>query len=455
MVEDVGPVEESPNADNILSDLASNETSLIGLLRTLLSPKTLPHLALITLLSTLLYWIANLDSAGDIAALGFISLSCGYGLTALFSSHERVNSWITIADRTEKEETRNPIIRLLLSFKICIFPLAISGALGLLVLMLFGQESAVDLPSAFPIGLGALFILWAVAQGRSFGSWASSLAAQKLPEKQITSGNIKTMIAFQTSLILVLSLFGIIAFESLYEKEVNASDAIISNIGFFAFAIGAYGLTVAWTWKFRQMALRDKALKKFTSRWTLLVHVFATWHLLTIWRQLVMSPGSIEVFIEEVLLMMFTVFMAIWSITSQSVGAKFKFISSENALPWGLSFGYAYAGSVAMLATAFSDITYVMVTGHIIAFLTITWMQKSVLAKILEQHDFAVNIARNTKKSSPQPEDAVVITEQIDTTESTKETVALLDEIEVQWDGAVGPSISDDVEWSDVIELKD
>jgi hypothetical protein len=108
-----------------------------------------------------------------------------------------------------------------------------------------------------------------------------------------------------------------------------------------------------------------------------------------------------------------------------------------------------------MLATAFSDITYVMVTGHIIAFLTITWMQKSVLAKILEQHDFAVNIARNTKESSPQPEVAVVITEPIDTTESTKETVALLDEIEVQWDGAVGPSISDDVEWSDVIELKD
>jgi len=155
------------------------------------------------------------------------------------------------------------------------------------------------------------------------------------------------------------------------------------------------------------------------------------------------------------LLMMFTVFMAIWSITSKSVGAKFKFISAKNALPWGLSFGYAYAGSVAMLATAFTDITYVMVTGHIIAFLTITWMQKSVLGKIIDQHDFAVTIARNTKKSSPQPEVAVAVTEPVNTIETPEETVALLDEIDVQWDGAVGPSISDDVEWSDVIELKD
>ena len=455
MVEDVSVAEESSNGDNILSDLASNETSLVGLIRTLLSPKTLPHLALITLLSTLLYWIANIDNAGDIAALGFISLSCGYGLTALLSSHERVNSWITIADRTEKEKIRNPIVRLFLGFKICIFPLAISGVLGFLILMLFGQDSAVDLPSAFPIGLGALFVLWAVAQGRSFGSWASSLAAKKLPDKQITSGNIKMMIALQISLILMISLLGIIGFEFLYEKELNASDAIISNIGFFAIAISAYALTVAWTWKLRQIALRDKALKKFTSRWTLFVHVFATWHLLTIWRQLVMSPGSIEVFIEEVLLMMFTVFMAIWSITSKSVGAKFKFISAKNALPWGLSFGYAYAGSVAMLATAFTDITYVMVTGHIIAFLTITWVQKSVLTKVLDQHDFAVTIARNSKKSSPQPEVSEDITEQVDTTESPTEVEALLDEIEVQWDGAVGPSISDDVEWGDVIELKD
>ena len=455
-MEEVTQVEEdSTPQENILSNLASNETSLLGLARTLLSPKTLPHLALITLLSTLLYSIANVGDGGDIAALGFISLSCGYGLTAMFSNNKRIHSWITLTEESEKGTKSNFVARLFSSFKICVFPLAVSGALGLLMLMLFGQESAFDLPSAFPIGLGSLFVLWAIAQGRSFGSWASSLAAKRLPKKENSTGNIKMTIAVQLGVVSIISITGIIGFQSLYEKEWNVADAIISNLGFFALALAVYGLTVGVTWKYRQMALRDKALKKFTSRWTLFAHVFATWHLLTVWRQLVMSPGTIEVFIEEVLLMMFTVFMAIWSITSQSVGAKFKFLSTENALPWGLSFGYAYAGSVAMLATAFNDITYVMVTGHIIALLTITWMQRSVLAKVLDQHDFAVTIARNSKPSLPSLKEIITTPEKLVHSEPSEEKLASLNEIDVHWDGSVGASISDDVEWNDVIELND
>jgi hypothetical protein len=168
-----------------------------------------------------------------------------------------------------------------------------------------------------------------------------------------------------------------------------------------------------------------------------------------------MSPGTIEVFIEEVLLMIFTVFMAIWSITSQSVGAKFKFLSTENALPWGLAFGYAYAGSVAMLATAFNDITYVMVTGHIIALLTITWMQRSVLAKVINQHDFAVSIARTITQTSSQSEMTTTSTEPLANPRTPEETAASLDEIDVQWNGEGSPSIGDGVEWGEVIELND
>jgi hypothetical protein len=163
-----------------------------------------------------------------------------------------------------------------------------------------------------------------------------------------------------------------------------------------------------------------------------------------------MDPGVIEVFIEEVVLMMFTVFMAIWSITSKSVGEKFKLLSTENALPWGLSFGYAYAGSVAMLAAVFNDITTVMITGHIIALLTITWMQRSVLAKILDQHDLVVSSLRKSQPSSASREEEAVVSQMSDEEEKTLEQ-----NIEVEWDGNVGPSISEDVEWDDVIEIKD
>ena len=253
-------------------------------------------------------------------------------------------------------------------------------------------------------------------------------------------------------MVFALSATGIILFQSIYEKQLEVSSALISNLGFFIAAFTLYGLTAAWTWKYRQMALRDKALKQFSSRWTLFAHLFATWHLLTVWRQLFMEPGEIEVFIEEVLLMMFTVFMAIWSITSQSVGDKFKLLSTENALPWGLSFGYAYAGSVAMLAAVFNDITTVMITGHVIALLTITWMQRSVLVKIIDQHDLVVSSTRKSQPSTASTEVETVAQTVIES-EETEET--LEQNIEVEWDGNVGPSISEDVEWDDVIELKD
>ena len=53
-------VERSTSSpENLLKELAANETSLLALLKTLLSPKTMPHLFMIVLMSTALYFVAN------------------------------------------------------------------------------------------------------------------------------------------------------------------------------------------------------------------------------------------------------------------------------------------------------------------------------------------------------------------------------------------------------------
>ena len=440
--------------EDLLKELAANETSLIALIKTLLSPKTMPHLFMIVLMSTVLYFVANSNSGEDIAALGFISLSLGYAVTAIFSTNEKVRTWITVTDDVEASQF-NVIQKAKAGLKICAFPLTVAVGIGVLIMVLFSQDSATDLPTIFPISLASLFVIWAIAQGRSFSSWASSLSAKNLPDKQATTGNIVTLAVSQYIVILSLSLFGLIGFEFLYEKEWDITNAIVSNGVFLVIASAAYGLTAFWTRDARRVAMHDKALKKFTRRWTLFAHIFATWHLLTVWRQLVMSQQTIEIFIEEVLLMMFTVFMAIWTLTSQSIGPKFKILSTENALPWGLAFGYAYAGSVALLATALDDITYVMVIGHIIAFLTITWMQRSILNKVLTQHDVEVDVQRRieahaskTTVSNQQP------AETKSTTEEQTEEVWQEDE-DVHWSGEVGNTIGEDVEWNKVIELDD
>ena len=287
---------ETPSAaetvppENILKELAANETSLIALIKTLLSPKTLPHLLMIVIFSTILYFVANSNGGEDIAALGFISLSLGYVVTAVFSTNQKVRSWITISN-TQENAPFNLSLRLKSIVRICAFPLSLSVAIGLL-------------------------------------------------------------------------------------------------------------------------------------------------------------------------LMMFTVFMAIWTLTSKSFGPKFKILSTENALPWGLAFGYAYAGSVAMLATALDNITYVMVAGHIIAFLTITWMQRSVLKKVLSQHDIDVAIQRRIDAhalkaaSTTQVADIKVANDEQKHSE-TDTSADWQEDTSLEWSGEVGKTIGEVVEWNEVIELDD
>ena len=73
-----------------------------------------------------------------------------------------------------------------------------------------------------------------------------------------------------------------------------------------------------------------------------------------------MDLNHIQIFFEELSLMIFTVFIAIWSMTNKGFKSKLKLIDENNALFWGLAFGYAYAGSVAMLSNVFDNIETVM-----------------------------------------------------------------------------------------------
>ena len=69
-----------------------------------------------------------------------------------------------------------------------------------------------------------------------------------------------------------------------------------------------------------------------------------------------MSPSDLSTIIEEGLLMAFTVIFAVWSLTTYTVRDGKRLISEHASLPLGISFGYAYAGSVAMLTGTFDNL---------------------------------------------------------------------------------------------------
>ena len=176
-----------------------------------------------------------------------------------------------------------------------------------------------------------------------------------------------------------------------------------------------------------------------------------------------MSPNPVEIFIEEILLMIFTVFMAIWSLTSKGYATKFKLLNEENSLPWGLAFGYAYAGSVAMLTNVFDEITTVMTIGHIIVILTVIYVHRKILTNVLSKHDDEIIVKRLAEKSTSDnqtdSDDSDMVKEQNEnhakTTDENEESEDWQEDEDVDWEKkSEGNTISGDVEWEqEVIEM--
>ena len=174
-----------------------------------------------------------------------------------------------------------------------------------------------------------------------------------------------------------------------------------------------------------------------------------------------MSPNSIEIFIEELLLMIFTVFMAIWSLTSKGYATKFKLLDEQNSLPWGLAFGYAYAGSVAMLTNVFDEITTVMTIGHSVVVLTVIYVYRKVLLNVFSKHDdgvlmrrLAANIEVKTEETEDDESDIEETVTEIEIDVDDSEDEDWQEDSDVDWDKeSDDKTISTDVEWEETIEL--
>ena len=117
----------------------------------------------------------------------------------------------------------------------------------------------------------------------------------------------------------------------------------------------------------REAAGNEKGLAGFSFKWMIVAQLFITWHAFSIYRRAQMNPSEVSTLIEEGLLMAFTVIFAVWSLTTYTVRDGKRLISENASLPLGISFGYAYAGSVAMLTGTFDSLKEVMIFGHILS----------------------------------------------------------------------------------------
>ena len=155
--------------------------------------------------------------------------------------------------------------------------------------------------------------------------------------------------------------------------------------------------------------------------------------------------------------MIFTVFIAIWSMSAKGYKSNFRPINEENALSWGLAFGYAYAGSVAMLTSVFDDITTVMQIGHAVVIIAVLVIHRKVLAGIISQDNLSVEVSRIVEQTRDYEEENSEV-EQLDGADKTplktdSEEESWQEDHDVDWENGEEVPVIEDVEWDSIIEV--
>ena len=451
MVNDAEELEDS--SQDLLADYETSNVSLISLARTLLSPSTMPHIILVTVLSTILYITSSADSLTNVSAMAFTSLSIGYGITALTSNNTTVKNWITL--KQEETDKRSLFIRNIAKFRICIFPLIVAVISLISILILFGENGIIPIgDGVLPLVMGSLFVVWSIVQGTSFTKWATSASA-KMTDKQKPT-YLQMSVLFSIGIIGLLSSVLATIFYKINNLNLSLSGAFLDSLLFASIAVLVLVANVGYNWQLKTLASMKYRLHNFSSRWTVICHIFISWHLLTLWRQIFLDPTDIQVLFEELILMIFTVFIAIWSMTAKGYKSNFRPINEENALSWGLAFGYAYAGSVAMLTTVFDDITTVMQIGHAVVIIAVLYIHRKVLTDIIGQDNLAVEVNRIVEHSEPkntQTQDEEFNDTEDATIENNSDEDSWQEDGDVDWENQETTSVIEDVEWDTIIEV--
>lgn len=340
-------------------DAKFQQIGMFQLIKNMLSPRTLPHIAMIAILSTILLFLVR--SQEVFVAISFISLAFSYLIVAALSNVEIVKNLTKLPE--EKNDSKW-IVRFLFSIRITVVPILIASVLvGLFWSITGGNDNIWVSPV-----LASLFIVWSIAQAASFRTgmveWlANGLGDAKLHTYQEKISTASQVIIVQSFAILIIWLGQTIT----QSEKLSLQDAILGGIAFIVVSILLQSVTLWLTRDEREAAGGEKGMAGFSFKWMIVAQLFITWHAFSVYRRTWMEPSEWSTIIEEGLLMALTVIFAVWSLTTYTVRDGKRLISEDASLPLGISFGYAYAGSVAMLTGTFDNLKEVMIFGHILS----------------------------------------------------------------------------------------
>ena len=415
------------------------------LMATLVDLKTLPHVILLLILSTILYSFAQFsDTSATYSAIGFLSLSIGYAATAASTRWDFIYRLVRVDGLASESWLKSLILR---SLRAWIVPLIMSSIIAFGFFQLTNSDD--NWNHWLPLGLASLFLLWSIGQGTSFRSGTASwLAGKKTMDTDARSGGINGIVFWQLFAVTAVAILIGFGFSSGFEGELSEN---LKWIGFIALSIGIQIGLIFWIKDTLADVVSTRGGARFATRWSVLSQIFVTWHIASAWRRLIDEPSPFAMIIEELILMVITVLLAIWSLASRNVSRGGKLFTSNNALFWGLAFGFGYAGSIAMITSLSGDgnLAKTMAIGHIVTAITILVVHPFVLKK----HAKNIIIPTEDEKDLHTPKLEITTTEEVTPLEETSEQQIAEDEVEeVEVKGDID---LDDIDLDEEIELLD
>ncbi len=418
------------------------QIGILQLIRNMLSPRTLPHIVMIAIISSILLFLVSTQEV--LVAMSFISLSISYIVVAAMSNNNLIQN---LTKLPEEKGDSQWIVRFLFSFRITIVPILIAAVIvGLLWGLTGGNDNGWISPT-----LASLFIVWSIAQAASFRTGMVEWLANGLGDAKLHTYQEKISTATQVVIVQVFALIILWLGQIISQAEkMTLQDALIGGIAFILVSVVLQSITLWLTRGEREASGNEKGMAAFSFKWMIVAQIFITWHAFSIYRRTAMSPSDISTIIEEGLLMALTVIFAVWSLTTYTVRDGKRLISEHASLPLGISFGYAYAGSVAMLTGTFDNLKEVMIFGHVLSICAMMLLLRPTLRNSRMTSEMFLNAKTvDISRMNEEEEDDSETSEDDETPKTEPETT----EEEWQEDGEIdwekGVDISEGTEWEE------
>lgn len=306
-------------------------------------PSTLPHIALLVILSGSLYGAMSLDVFGleSQGAAIFLSLSLSYMVAALIRPSRLGGFLLTVSTNggsvLEKDYLIKGVVKTL-------------PIIGLAGMIWYGLNAFLNNNNLndLKVILALMFVTMSLFQGLALNvGWIEYGKKIRGQPRDSRSGGYHLIFRIGVYLFLFTPLVWWFGYGATNPSNATFSTNVIWFI--FLFSIVVLGVIMErYTKSSRHGAGVDGITR---DRVYFLIFITSCWHLLSSWRRapFTVDQSSVALFFEESVLMSITIILAVWSLSKKGHKRGWRVFQGQSAIFWGVCFGLAYCGSISSL----------------------------------------------------------------------------------------------------------